>query len=301
VLAAGAVATAAAVLPGLARAEEAALPRRALGSTGVTTTVFGLGTFPLGNLQDEEAASQVLIRALDLGVSYLDTAPSYARGRSETLVGRALAQRKDAVVFVATKTLARTAEDARRDLDESLARIGRPSLDLVQVHALKDAADLERVLAPKGVLAGLAKAREEGLVRFLGVTGHEDPSVMRAAVERGVFDVLLLPLNCVDPHHRSFQKETLPFAVERKIGRVAMKVFASGNLTAKGIDAEACLRYVYGLDVATAVVGCRTVAEVDAAVRVAREARALDAQATQVLLEQTAPHRGVQTEWYKRV
>ena len=84
------------------------------------------------------------------------------------------------------------------------------------------------------------------------------------------------------------------------MGRIAMKVFAGGNLVKKGIDPEACLRYVCGLDVSTVVVGCSTVDEVDLAVRVARENRPLDPGERAALLLRTQPHRGTRVEWYKR-
>lgn len=286
-----------------ARAEDAetsTLPARPFGRTGFRSTVFGLGCFPLGSLPEEEDGVRVVLRALDAGCNYLDTAPSYARGKSETRVGKALALRKDREVFVATKTHTRRAEDARRDLEGSLRRLGRERIDLVQVHALQDAADLDRILAKGGPVEALEKAREEGLVRFIGVTGHVRPSAMKLALERWSFDAVLMPLNCVDPHHASFVEDALPTAVEKKTARVAMKVFASGGLPSRGVDAAACLRFTYGLDVATAVVGCRTTDEVDQAARVAREDRALDDAEKAALLAETRPHAGTGTEWYKR-
>ena len=242
----------------------------------------------------------MILRALDAGCRYLDTAPSYAKGRSETRVGQALAARPDLDVFLATKTHTRTAEDARRDVEGSLKRLGVERLDLVQVHAVSDAEDLETVVAKGGPVEGLVRAREEGLVRFVGVTGHADPVVMRKAIDRWPFDAILLPLNCVDPHHLSFEKDTLPAAVKAGIARVAMKVFASGNLVKRGLDPEACLRYVCGLDVSTIIVGCRTVEEIDLALRVVRENRPLDAEEKTLLLQRSLPHRGKSVEWYKR-
>ncbi len=279
----------------------AKLPRRPLGRTGFQSTLFGLGCFPLGSLPDTDAAVEVIVRALDLGCNYLDTAPSYGQGRSEERVATALAGRPDAKdVFVATKTHTRTGAEARRDLEGSLKRLGRDRVDLVQVHAVKDAADLERALAPEGPLKALQQAREEGLVRFVGVTGHYDPVVMRRAIESDEFATILFPLNCVDRHRHSFEKETLPAAIEQGVGRVAMKVFASGNLVKKGVPAEPCLRYVYALDVSTVVVGCRTVEEVDLAARVAREGRPLGVEERAALLDSTARHQGPAVEWYKR-
>lgn len=309
VLTAGAAAASGALL-GLGRAahadeseagSETPLPRRRLGKTGFDATLFGLGCFPLGGLPEEDAAVAVIVRALDAGCNYVDTAPSYGRrGAGEQRVAKALRLRPDHEVFLATKTHTRTAEDARRDLEGSLERLGRARLDLVQVHAVKDAADLERVLAAGGPLETLVAARKEGLVRYIGITGHYDPEVMRGACKRSDFDTVLFPVNCVDVHFRSFEKEMLPTAVEKGLGRVAMKAFAGGNLLKKGVAPEACLRYVYGLDVATVVVGCRTVEEVDLAARMARENRPLDAEERATLLRETQPHRGTRVEWYKR-
>lgn len=280
--------------------DERPLPQRPFGRTGVDVTLLGLGSFPLGGLRDEEDAVAVILRALDGGCRYIDTAPSYGQGKSEKRVGRALAARPDLDVFLATKTHTRTADDARRDVEASLKRLGVERLDLVQVHAVKDAEDLETVVAEGGPLQALVKARDEGLVRFVGVTGHADPVVMAKAIERWPFDAILFPLNCVDPHHLSFEKRTLPDSVKRGIARLAMKVFASGNLVKRGLDPEQCLRYVCGLDVSTIIVGCRSVEEVDLAIRVVRENRALDADEKKKLLELSLPHRGKDVEWYKR-
>ena len=125
---------------------------------------------------------------------------------------------------------------------------------------------------------------------------------MRAAFEAWAFDSILFPLNCVDPHHLPFVAGTLPYAVEKGLARVAMKVFASGRLVAEdvAVPAEDCLRYVYGLDVSTAVVGCGSVEHVDLAVRVAVEQRALSAEEKAALLARTRGHAGAGAEWYKR-
>jgi uncharacterized protein len=279
----------------------AAMPLRDFGKTGARVSVFGLGCFPLGGLPDDVKGVEIVRRALERGCTYFDTAPSYSNGASERRVGAALKGRPRASFFLATKTHTRTAREARRDLDASLTRLSVDHLDLVQVHAVADTADLERALAKEGPLAALVKAREEKLVRFLGVTGHADPKVVRAAVERYEFDAVLFPLNCVDPHHLSFVKETLPAAVEKGLARVAMKVFASGKLPTLGIEPAECLRYAYGLDVSTVIVGCSSLEQVDAAASVAVEARRLTGGEEAALLLKTQRHAGRSTEWYKRV
>lgn len=278
----------------------APMPQRAFGRTGARVSVFGLGGFPLGGLATDEEGVAVVARALEAGCTYFDTAPSYANGASERRLGLALKGRPRASYFLATKTHTRTAGEARADLEGSLTRLGVQQLDLVQVHAVTDAADLERVLEKDGPLTALVKAREEKLVRFLGFTGHADPDVLRQLLSRFAFDAALFPLNCVDPHHLSFEAGFLPAAVEQGLARVAMKVFASGKLPTLGIDARDCLRYVYAQDVSTVVVGCRTRDEVALAADVAAEQRPLTPEQARALLARTQPHQGKGTEWYKR-
>ncbi len=284
------------------------LPRRAFGKTGEQVTLFGLGCYPLGSLSNERAGVEIVLRALDHGCNYIDTAPSYSRGRSETRVGIALRERKPKGVLVATKTTERTKAGAWRDLNASLKRLGR--IDMLQIHAVRGMDDLRRVLdEKKGPLAAALEARAQKMIRFIGVTGHYDPAVMRATFQRWPFDAILFPLNCVDPHYRtrgrkperlSFLDQTLPAAVENGLARVAMKVFASGNLPKKGVDARACLRFAYGLDISTAIVGCKNAAEVDLAAQVARLNRPLPDAERKALLATARPHQGSGTEWYKR-
>jgi aryl-alcohol dehydrogenase-like predicted oxidoreductase len=286
------------------------MPMRAFGKTGEKVSLFGLGCFPIGGLARDDEAVEVIVRALDLGCTYLDTAPSYARGVSETRVGQALEARRDKPVFLATKTHTRTADDAWRDLEGSLKRLGVEQIDLVQVHAINDAKDLEAALdRKKGPLAALEKARAQKLIRFIGVTGHRDPVLMREAFQRYPFDSALFPLNCVDAHYVTkgptpepviFERDTLPAAVEKGLARVAMKVFSAGRLVTKGIPAADCLRYTYGLDISTAIVGCETIAHVELAAKLARANTPLSAAERRGLLEKTRPHRGRKTEWYKR-
>jgi aryl-alcohol dehydrogenase-like predicted oxidoreductase len=279
------------------------MPSRAFGSTGRRVSVFGLGSFYVGAAASDEEGKSVVLRALDLGCTYVDTAPSYVRGASERRVGLALAGRRDSV-FLATKTLERTRAGAKADLDASLKRLRTDHVDLVQVHCVRTAEDLDGVLAKDGPLEALLEAKEKGKVRFVGVTGHEDPAVMRAAIERWPWDSVLLPLNPVDPHRRSFLEGALPAAVARKTARVAMKVFASGRLVAPGaLAAEECLRFAYGLDVSCAIVGCATVEEVEVAARVAREASTLTEEERGALVARAKPFAGTPprgVEWYKR-
>ena len=309
----------------LAAAEEKAppesaseLPRRPFGATGAKVTVLGLGCFPLGSLRDEQAGVDVVLRALGAGCNYIDTAPSYSGGKSETRVGLALAsfgrERFAAMGGVlASKTHTRTRDDAWSDLEGSLKRLQVERLDVWQIHAIRDADDMRTALDDKhGPLKAALEAREKKLIRWIGVTGHWDPAVMRSTFEAFPFDSILFPLNCVDPSYEtkpaagaaperlSFVDDTLPAAVKKGLARVAMKAFASGRLPKNGMSAEDCLRFTYGLDIATCIVGCKDAAEVDLAVRVAREDRPLSPAERKRVLEEARRWRGKQTEWYKR-
>ena len=313
----GAIAAGAgAALSGLAAAEpekKLVLPTRPFGKTGRTVSVMGLGCYYVGAAPSDAAGVAVVRRALDAGCTYFDTAPSYLSGVSERRVGLGLAgRRKD--VFLSTKTLERDGSAARRELESSLKRLQTDAVDMIQVHCVRDAADLKAVLEQGGVLEALRRAKEEGLAKFIGVTGHEDPRVVKAAIETGAFDAVLMPLNATDLHWASFIETALPSAVKHGIARVGMKVFASGALVRKGerddargvkrLAPEDCLRFAYGLDVSTAIVGCSTVDEVDVAVRVAAEATPLGAASREALVKAAKQFTGRPdqggVEWYKK-
>ena len=272
------------------------IERRPFGLTGHNSTRTLFGAAALGRVTQAEADSTLEV-LLQYGVNHIDTAASY--GDAELRIGPWMEQHRGDF-FLATKTGERTYQQAREEFHRSLERLRVDQVDLIQLHNLVDPQEWEVAMGPGGALEAVVEAREEGLVRFIGVTGHADPVVVRQSFERWPFDTVLLPLNCVDPHHLSFEKETLPKAVAKGLGRLGMKAFASGNLVKHGIEANACLRYAYGLDVSTVVVGCRTVEEVDAAVCVARENQPFSAEEKKALLEKTKPHHGKDVEWYKR-
>jgi aryl-alcohol dehydrogenase-like predicted oxidoreductase len=279
-------------------ADERAMPTRELGRTGAKVSLAGLGTADWGRGLPAKTADAIVARALELGVTYVDTAPSYGGGRSEEHLGRALEGRRDRV-FLASKTLARDGKGARKELEASLRRLATDRLDLWQFHALASTRDTDQLLREDGALAAGREAQRKGLVRFLGITGHFDPRVFVDALERHPFDTLLIPLNCIDPNHRSFEETALPAAAARGTGVIAMKVYCSGRLVRDGIvKAEECLRYTYGLGIATCIVGCTRVAELELAAAVARNLEAMDEAGRAALRARTKPFSPA-LEWYK--
>jgi aryl-alcohol dehydrogenase-like predicted oxidoreductase len=281
----------------------APFPTRPFGKTGRTVTTFGLGCYYVGAAASDEDGVAVVRKALDLGCTYFDTAPSYVHGVSERRVGLGLEKRRDGV-FLSTKTLERQGQAARRELEDSLKRLKTDHVDMIQVHCVRDAEDLDEVLSDRGPLPALAKAREQGLVRFIGVTIHTHPELVKTALSKWTWDSVLMPLNPVDLHWQSFVTDALPVAVKAGLARVAMKVFASGRIVQgdHALSAEECLRFAYGLDVSCAVVGCATPAEVELAARVAADGKALEDDRRTALIAAAKPFSGKTdggVEWYK--
>ncbi len=277
----------------------AALPAVALGKTGRVVPRLGLGCYPICQLPKEREAVDVLRHAFAQGIRYLDTAPSYGAGASETRIGLALDGFDRKEFFLATKTLERRADGARRELEQSLKRLRVDFVDSVQVHEVHD--DVETVFAKGSVLEGLAKAREEGLVRWIGVTGHRDPKWVLAALERHEFATALVPVNPIDLQLHSFVKELLPKARARGVAVIAMKIFAAGALVAEGrVTARECLDWAFAQKDATVLVpGCRTIAEVDEALAAARAPESPSAVRLAEIERKVGTHGGKSTEWYK--
>jgi len=247
------------------------IPRRTLGRTGVPITLFGLGGEGILRTHGEErAAARVITRALDQGVNYCDTAPAYAG--SLDYYGATLGERRKDI-FLASKTHDRTRDGSLKLLDASLKRLRTDHLDLWQLHDLRTQEDLDEIFAKGGALEALIRAREEGRVRHIGITGHHDPQILVDAMARFQFDTVLVALNAADIHRTSFIKTVLPEAARHGLGVIAMKTCAQGAmLRPGGLKMDEALGYVLSLEsVCHAIVGCSTEAEVDENARIARE------------------------------
>ncbi|MHC4415351.1 MAG: aldo/keto reductase [Planctomycetota bacterium] len=277
------------------------LPLVTLGRTGRVVPRLGFGGAPVGRMKDSDEAVEVVRAAVRLGVRYLDTAPSYSRGRSEERIGAAIAgsgvDRGD--FFIATKTLRRDGGGARRELDESLRRLGVDYVDALQVHEVHD--DVDSLFGNHAVLKALEKARDEGLIRHIGITGHRNPTYLVEALRRYEFATALVPINPLDTKHLSFADELLPVTEERGVAVIAMKVYAGGSLLKGGrFTASELLGYALSRpQVAVAVPGCDQIAHVEQACEAVREFEPLTASRRAALEKRAGPHRGKSSEWYK--
>jgi predicted aldo/keto reductase-like oxidoreductase len=182
-----------------------------------------------------------------------------------------------------------------------LRRVRTTHLDLWQLHDLRTQSDLARIFSPGGALEALVQARAEGLVRFLGVTGHHDPAILQEAMRRFPFDTALLAVNAADIHRLAFIPTALADAAQRGMGVIGMKIYAQGALLGPDkLTAEEAMGYVLSLPgVSTVVVGCRTPAEVDDNVRLVRQFAAVDGAHRRQLETRTQRYAAVCTAYKK--
>ena len=251
------------------------IPHRPLGRTGVEVCALGLGGYHLGLVKSRKEAVRIVQEAVDGGITFLDNAWEYHEGKSETIMGQALAGERRERAFLMTKvcTHGRGRRDAMRQLEESLRRLRTDHLDLWQVHEVVYENDPDRHGAPGGVLEALDEAKRQGKVRFVGFTGHKSPAIHQKMLRLGFpFDTCQLPLNCLDGTFRSFERDVLPELNRRGIAPIGMKSMGGeGEVVRKKlVRAEEALRYGMSLPVATTVTGIDSLAVLRQALRIAR-------------------------------
>jgi uncharacterized protein len=213
------------------------VPQRMMGKTGLRVSILGMGGYHLGTAAGQLEVNNMVAKALDHGINFFDNAWEYYKGASEERVGTALKGKRDkAIVMTKVCTHGRKKDVAMRMLEESLTRLQTDHLDVWQVHEVVYYNDPEKCYAPEGVLEALAAAKQEGKVRFVGFTGHKNPSIHLAMLNGGFpFDTVQMPLNPFDYSYRSFQREVLPVAAERGMAVFGMKSMGgSGEMISHG-------------------------------------------------------------------
>lgn len=264
---------------GAAAAAAGDIPRRKLGKTGLEVTIVGLGGARVGNVRDEAQALRTIRHCYEVGVNYFDSAAAGAYGLSQTRYGVALEGVPRDKIIYGTKTRHRTYAHSELDLNQSLANLKTDYLDLYQVHNVMHLEDIDFVFGPRGLMEMIRKAKQAGKIRHVGFTGHMDPRVLVKMMNAYDWDTILMPLSVTDGANRdlSFERTTLPGAVEKGLGVMAMKTTGVGVLHKQGISSlEQNLNYVWSLPISTAILGCETTAEVDADVALAKAHRKLD-------------------------
>jgi aryl-alcohol dehydrogenase-like predicted oxidoreductase len=219
------------------------MPTRILGRTGVSVSMLTFGAGSRFLKLKREPSIAMLHRALDLGINVVDTGENYGDGESESRIGEVLRTRRREV-FLATKLGQRDADGALRAMEGSLKRLRTDQVDLVHIHHLDGADDLAKVSAKGGAYEAVTRIRDQKMARFIGITSHSDPETLRAALERHDFDCTQMALNAARAGMQngkggmvlnadlktSFEDVALPVARSKKMGVIAMKIFAQETL-----------------------------------------------------------------------
>ncbi|MCC6315970.1 MAG: aldo/keto reductase [Thermomicrobiales bacterium] len=272
------------------------IPMRALGCTGEQVSCLALGGFHIGVPNPAEAA-RIIHTAIDSGITFLDNAPEYHDGESERRMGMALAQDNARErVFLMSKNCAhdRRADTSMANLEESLRRLRTDHLDLWQIHEVTWPDDPDRIYAPGGAGEAMLQAKQQGKVRYVGFTGHKSPAIFRRMLDLAPdfpWDTMQMPINALDYHFNSFQREILPLADARGIGVIGMKSLAAGRLLQEtDLTPHEAIAYALSQPVASLCVGIDSMAVLEQNLTIGRDFAPLPEEEQERIRTKAYPH-----------
>jgi predicted aldo/keto reductase-like oxidoreductase len=270
--------------------EKIILPKRPLGKTGEEISMLGLGGEGIFRTHDQEEEAVALIRrALDLGITYFESARAYAS--SESYYGMALQERRRDI-FLASKSHERNGDGALKHLEVTLKNMKTDFLDLWMIHDVRSPKDVEQIFAPRGAIKAFEAAKRNKLARFIGISGHRNPTILSRAIDLFPFDVVLMPVNPAEPHYWSFLEAVLPKVVNKGMGILGMKTLSRG-VCAKifgNESIETFLRFALTQSISAAVVGCETIDQLEMDVRIAQSFQPMDQQEQNALIDRVKPY-----------
>jgi aryl-alcohol dehydrogenase-like predicted oxidoreductase len=265
---------------------------RNLGSTGERVSAIGLGGYHIG-IPSEAEGIRIIRTALDRGITFLDNSWDYHDGDSEVRMGKALRDGYRKRAFLMTKYNGRTRAAAGKQIDESLRRLQTDHIDLIQFHENIRMTDADKYFAAGGAHEAVMAAKKAGKVRYVGFTGHKDPSIhlhmLDMAAKNGFhFDSCQMPLNVLDYNFRSFAHEVVPRLVAEKTAVLGMKPFASGLIFGAGqVDAVECLHYALNLPTSVVINGCDSLERLDQAFQAMKTFKPMSAAQVEALTSKT--------------
>jgi len=266
---------------------------KTFGRDGPSVTAVGLGGEGiLRTYGKTEAARAVIREALEQGITYFDSAQAYAG--SQEYYGTIWSQHPELRngVFQASKSASRHREGALADLEDTLAKMGFDRLDLWQIHDVRTERDLEVISGPGGALEAFLEAKASGKVRFIGVTGHQDPVILTRAVNEWPVDSVMMPVNPAEGALPGFLDTTLPLAKEKGIAVIGMKILGQSHYLQPegGLTSDLLIRYALSQGIDVAIVGCSTPEEVQTLARVGRDSLPMSEEEQRDLVEAFRPH-----------
>jgi aryl-alcohol dehydrogenase-like predicted oxidoreductase len=284
----------------------AGIPTRPLGNTGERVSIIGYGGWDTVVGKSTGESIRHIHRAIDGGITFFDNAWEYHDGRSEEVMGKALAQEGYRNrVFLMTKVCARDYDGVKKQVDESLKRLQTDHVDLLQFHSIQYPDDPQRIFDPeKGGMKAVLEARQEGKLRFIGFSGHMFPEKHLEMINMPFeWNTVQMPLNILDAHYKSFQHQVLPVLNQKNIGALGMKSLTGQDARLPrelNISAELCRRYALSLPVSTVICGTQTFEELESDMAIARDFKPLSEEEIGYLLDiAREPARDGHIEEYK--
>ena len=275
------------------------IPTRPLGKTGVNVSILCLGGWHIGQPAIDADAERIMHAAIDEGVTFFDNAWDYHDGRSEEVMGKALATGgRRQKVFLMTKNCGRDAETSRQHLEDSLRRLKTDVIDLWQFHEINYDNDPEW-LVERGALAAALEAQKAGKVRFIGFTGHKSPHIFLKMLPLHTWDTCQLPVNVCDYFYRSSIREVMPELKKRNVAAIGMKSLGGGNFETGGkilssglVTAEECIAFSLSQEIASLVIGVDSMKVLAQGVKVARDFKPMPKAEADALLARMKPVAG---------
>ena len=255
--------------------------------------MVGIGGYHLGRPSEQDAI-RIVRTALDEGVNFLDNCWDYNKGVSEERMGKALGDGYRHKAFLMTKIDGRTKAAAAAQLDESLRRLRTDHIDLLQFHEVIRDTDPDRIFESGGGMETVLEAKKQGKVRYIGFTGHKSPEIHNkmlktAFAHQFTFDAVQMPLNVMDAHYDSFEKQTLPILVKHGIGVLGMKPMGDSIiLKSKTASPLECLHYAMNLPTSVVITGCDSIEILHQALDAARSFKPLSQEQITALLTKTS-------------
>jgi uncharacterized protein len=266
---------------------------RELGRTGERVSAIGMGGYHLGKQQDPDESIRLLRSAIDRGITFMDNCWDYNGGISEVRMGQALRDGYRQKVFLMTKIDGRDKNTAARQIEQSLGRLQTDVIDLLQFHEVIRLDDPDVIFAPGGAIEAVQEAKQAGKIRYIGFTGHKDPSVHLRMFETADkhsfhFDTVQMPINVMDAHFRSFLNGVAPVAQQHGTAILAMKTFGDPYiLQSNTVTPLEALHFGLNSPASVVITGIDSSAILEQAFQAVQSFRPMDGQQVATILAKT--------------
>ena len=261
---------------------EGQLPQRRLGRTNKMVSCLGFGggsqwcNWPV----KDDLLQKHIDHAIELGITYFDTARSYGNGKSEERYGKFLTPKYRNRIFLNSKSGERTYDGVMKDIETTLGLLKTDHLDLYCMHAIDKIEDVDKLLAQGGGYKAFLKLRDEGVVKSIGFSYHKWNDASQKSLKEFDIDVVMCPINAARSNGN--EDNLIPLAQKRDLGIIAIKVMGQNALIGS-VSGDDLLRYAMTLPISVLNVGMDNFAALESCVEVSRQAVISEADAKKIL------------------